>query len=143
MCLMLYLASAAPIAAAPTAGLGIESVPDVVLARLRDKLSLPHVCLVVVGTCSCDFPQSGCDRQVEYEDWMGHSEAQRATEIASLRALILLVRSALAATGTVEIYPVWNNEEGDAVGGRVEARIDDLAPERFMFTEGFLYVLRA
>jgi hypothetical protein len=143
MCLMLYLATAAPLVAEPGGGLAIESVPDDVLTKLRDKLSLPHVVLVLAGTCSCAFPCIGCNEVIEYDEWMGHREEQRVAEVANLRALLGLVRRALCAGGAAELFPVWNHEEGVAASGRAELRLDEVAPERFVFSEAFVHVLRA
>jgi len=143
MCVILYLATSTPLAAVAAAELTVESVPDGVLGKLRDKLSLPHVSRVLAGTCSCDFPSMLVGELMPYEDWMGHSAEQRAREIGLLTALFGLVRGACCDGRGVELFPVCVGVEGEPAHGRHELRLGELDPARFQFAENFIHAIHA
>ncbi len=141
MCLMLYLATAGPIAIGPAGPLTIEAVGDDVLAKLRDTLSLPHVCVVTVDGCSCVFPSMPVDEPMPDEDWMERGDA-RPREIELMTALLSLLRPTLPA-GRCELLPLWCGEEGEAARGRHALCIDDIEPKRFQFAEWFVHSIAA
>jgi hypothetical protein len=141
MCLMLYVATAAPLAARNLPEFSV--VPDESgIAEVRHAFSLPHVqFLGAPGACNCCFPHVLCNQPFDYYDGMFAPAAERRDEVATVERLLAIMREALQAGGSVELWPVWNGDEGRAPMGRIDRRAAELVAERFFFVERFLHVV--
>jgi hypothetical protein len=142
MCLMLYMATQGeqPLRSAPEL-----SVEEVERSReaVRQWLSLPTVRFIGAHTgCSCGFPSVTAEEPIEYWEGMFHNDENRQADLISLRSLLTLVREHVAAAGEVELYGVWNGEEGSPPKGTIDLELDALNPETFFFNEQFLYRVR-
>ena len=73
---------------------------------------------------------------------MWAESADRADDLRSVSALIQLLRAALDAGQPVELYPVWDGDEGKAPKSVVQWSLEQLDPETFFFNEQFMYVVR-
>jgi hypothetical protein len=60
-----------------------------------------------------------------------------------MRALIELLRDVIKPGELVELYPVWDGNEGDPPKGRVSWSLERIVPDTSLFTEQFLYEVRA
>jgi hypothetical protein len=61
--------------------------------------------------CSCGFPHVLAEEPIEY--WEGMFDDQdREDDLRSVESLLVLVREHVTATGEVQLYPVWDGEEG-------------------------------
>ena len=142
MCLMLYIGSHEGLTEQETPDLRIEPVEQARLSVVR-WFTQPVVQFVGAHTgCSCGFPTVVSEDVVEYYDGMWANSDERAGDLRSVSALIQLLHGALGASGPIELYPVWDGNEGKAPKGAVEWSLERLSPETFVFTEQFMYVLR-
>jgi hypothetical protein len=138
---MLYVASSIELPQTDTPELSIQRI-DPRKKAVRQWLSLPFVHLAGAHTgCSCGFPSVVAEEPVEYDDGLfaDKAEEERSLDLASVRALLDLIARCLAESGPLELYPVWNGNELDPPKGEVDCRLAELNPERFLFTEQFLY----
>ena len=58
---------------------------------------------------------------------------------ASTKSLVALIRERVVASGEVQIYPVWNNDEHLPPRGTIDVLIDELDSDTFFFNERFFY----
>lgn len=145
MCLMIYIATIAPLQERVLpSGFAVQEVHPDKVAELRRTFSMPHVRFVGrAGSCSCDVPHVICDHVIEYYDGMFESGPERQTEIGNVRDLLDLVHESLPAGGQAELYPVEFGSEGLPPKGRIELRVSRVHAAEFFFIERFLYVLGA
>lgn len=142
MCLMLYVATQSdlPLRASPEL-----SVEDVESSReaVRQWFSLPVVRFIGAHTgCSCGFPHVVAEEPLEY--WDGMFDGQdRDTDLGSLDSLLRLIRAHVKATGEVQLYPVWDGEEGSPPKGVINLGLGALSRDRFFFNEQFFYRVTA
>lgn len=143
MCMMLYAGTAAPLPEFADADLRVEPL-DPTGAAVRQWFTLPSVQYVGAHTrCGCGFPHVLAETPNTYFEGMFDGDEDREADIRSTRGLAELIRPCLDRGETVELYPAWAGDEGRAPKGRVRWGPADLDPERTVFTEGFLYVVRA
>ena len=143
MCLMLYVGCQEPLPERSDGDLRIDPVEPGrrVVEQWFSKLSIQFV-----GShtqCSCGFPYVVAETPIEYWEGMSSESEQRVNEIRSMRALIQLLRDAMRPGEVVELYPVWEGHEAEAPKGRVVWSLERILPETALFTEQFLYELRA
>lgn len=139
MCLMLYLATATEQPILASSDLTIEPI-DPQTKSVRQVFTLPFVRFVGAHTrCSCGFPYVIAEEPFEYYDGMFADDEDRDADLASLRALLAIVTEHVKASGTTELYPVWNLEETLPTKGLITIGVNELAPGRFFFIERFLY----
>jgi hypothetical protein len=143
MCLMLYLATPRPLAGAPPSPLQLHLVSAETSEQLRGVVTLPHVCRVTNGSCSCSFPSSMEPGPIEYRDDLLDGDTERALAAAHVRALLQVIERSIAPDEHVELFPVWNGDEAAGSRGRIETSTAAIDPERFCFAEAHLYVLRS
>jgi hypothetical protein len=141
MCLMLYLATSddQPMRSSPE--LSVEEV-EASRESVRQWFSLPTVRFIGAHTgCSCGFPHVIAEEPVEYFDGMfdGHREA----DLRSVDSLLVIVREHVTATGEVQLYPVWDGEEGNPPKGVIRVGLDSLNRETFVLNEQFFYRVTA
>lgn len=142
MCLMLYLGTASELSWPDSPELRLEPVDEPRRAVAR-WFSQPVVRFVGAHTgCSCGFPSVIADTPVAYDEGMSFDSDDRAADLRSVRALLDLLRQAVDGS-VVELYPVADGEQGLAPRGTVEWQLESLDPERFFFTERFMYRVRA
>lgn len=143
MCMMLYVGTAAPLPEFADADLRVEALGPSNVA-VRGAFTQPSVQYVGAHTrCSCGFPHVLAETPITYFEGMFDGDEDREADIRSTRGLAELIRPCLDRGETVELYPAWAGDEGRAPKGRVRWGPADLDPERTVFTEGFLYVVRA
>ena len=143
MCLMLYVGCNEPLREQSDADLRIEPVEPGRQA-VAQWFSLPSVQFVGAHThCSCGFPHVISETPIEYWEGMWSESEQREADLRSMRALIKLVRDVIKPGETIELYPVWDGNEGDPPKGRVVWPIERVAADEAVFTEQFLYEVRA
>ena len=139
MCLMLYLATSGDQPLRISSELSVEKVEDSREA-VHQWFSLPTVRFIGAHTgCSCGFPSVMAEQPVEYFDGMFDADKKRDADMRSLRSLLALVRTHVAAAGEVQLYPVWDGAEGSRPKGTIHVGLDRLNPETFFFNEQFLY----
>jgi len=142
MCLMLYVGSREPLREQSDPDLRIEPVEPGRRA-VQQWFSLPSVQFVGAHTgCSCGFPHVIAETPIEYWEAMWDDSDERAANIRSMRALIELLRDVMKPRESVEIYPVWDGNEGDPPKGRVRWSLEQVTPDTSLFTEQFLYEVR-
>ena len=139
MCLMLYVGCKEPLREQSDPDLRIEPVEPGGRA-VQQWFSLPSVQFVGAHTgCSCGFPHVVAETPIEYFEGMWDDSDERAANIRSMRALIELLRDVIKPRESIELYPVWNGNEGDPPKGRVEWSLEQITPDTSLFTEQFLY----
>jgi hypothetical protein len=141
MCLMLYLATQndQPLWATPE--LSIEEV-EPSREAVRHWFSLPTVRFIGAHTgCSCGFPHVLSAEPVEYYD--GMFDDDREEDLRSVDSLLAIVREHVTATGEVQLYPVWDGEEGNPPKGVISVGLGSLARETFFLNEQFFYRVTA
>jgi hypothetical protein len=142
MCLMLYIGSREALPERSTAELSVEPVEEA-RREVAQWFSQPAVQFVGAHTrCSCGFPSIVAESVIEYYEGMWADSGDRADDLRSVSALIGLLRGVLGAGQTVELYPVWDGEEGKVPKGVIHWALEELDPERFFFTERFIHVVR-
>jgi hypothetical protein len=120
MCLMLYVGCKEPLRERSDPDLRIEPV-EPGRRVVQQWFSLPSVQFAGAHTgCSCGFPHViAAETPIEYWDGMWDDSDERAAKIRSMRALIELLRDVIKPRESVELYPVWDGNEGDPPKGRV------------------------
>ena len=142
MCLMLYIGSRQGVPERATPDLSVEPVENARLGVVR-WFTQPMVQFVGAHTgCSCGFPSVVAESVIEYYDGMWADSDDRADDLRSVAALIELLRASLDAGQSVELYPVWDGDEGEAPKGMIQWSLEHLAPETFFFNEQFMHVIR-
>ena len=139
MCLMLYLATSddQPLRSSPD--LNVEEVENTREA-VRQWFSLPTVRFIGAHTgCSCGFPSVVAEEPVEYYDRMFGDDEDREADLRSVRSLIELLRDHLSLSRQVEMYPVWDGDEGLPPKGTINLRLDAVDARTFVFSQQFLY----
>jgi hypothetical protein len=143
MCLLLYIATDAPVQLGASGKLTVEHVKPEVLAELRSVFSKPSIRYIGVGgSCSCDFRHVMAEEAFAYFDGMFDHEGddERVQSTTVLSQLLLLVRDQVQSG--VELYPTWAGEPLGKPKGEQIVVASEMQPERFFFIEGFLYRLR-
>ena len=142
MCLMLYMATQGDVAVRSSPELSIEEV-EPSRETVQQWFSLPVVRFIGAHTgCSCGFPHVIAEEPIEY--CVGMFDGQdREADLKSVEALLALVREHVTATGEVQLYPVWDGEEGKPPKGVINLRVGALSRERFFFNEQFFYRVTA
>ena len=141
MCLMLYIGTSEELQVASSADLRLESVAP---GRhgVKQWFSQPAVQFVGAHTgCSCGFPSVIAEVPIEYYEGMPLESDDRAADLRSVRALIELVRHAVARFDCVELYPVADGDESAPPKGVIEWPPSSLDPERLFFNERFMHVV--
>jgi len=142
MCLMLYVGCKEPLRERSDPDLRIEPVEPGRRA-VEQWLSLPSVQFVGAHTqCSCGFPHVIAAAPIEYWEGMWSDSDEREADIRSMRALIELLRDVIKPGESVELYTVWDGNEGEAPKGRLGWSLERIAPDTSVFTEQFLYEVR-
>lgn len=141
-CLMLYLATSddQPLRSSPE--LSVEEV-EASRESVRQWFSLPTVRFIGAHTgCSCGFPHVVAEEPIEYWEGMfdGHD---RDGDLTSVDSLLDLIREHVRSTGEVQLYPVWDGEEGKPPKGIINLGLGALHRERFFFNEQFFYRVTA
>jgi hypothetical protein len=136
---MLYLASTREIPLRESSHLHIDEVePECEV--VRQWFSLPFVRFIGAHTgCSCGFPSVIADEPAEYYEGFFDGKDDRADDLASVRALLAVIDDALVHGEVVELFPVWVGDAGEKPLGVVSLARHLVDPERFFFTEHFLY----
>ncbi len=143
MCLMLYVGCKEPLRERSDPDLRIEPV-ETDRRAVEQWFSLPSVQFVGAHThCSCGFPHVIAQTPIEYWEGIWPDSDERRADIRSMRALIEVLRDMIKPGESVELYPVWNGNEGEPPKGRVEWSLGRLTPDESLFTEQFLYEIRA
>ena len=138
---MLYMASSEPVAELETEDLTIERLPSGSEAVAR-HFANPHIYFIGAHTgCSCGFPSVTADAPVTYFEGMFDDEedADRLKNLASVRALLELIRSCLTNASVVELFLVWMGDEAEGPHGTIELQLEQLEAHTFFFNERYLY----
>ncbi len=109
---MLYLATAGdqPLRSSPE--LRVEEVESA-RTTVRQWFSLPTVRFIGAHTgCSCGFPSVIAQEPIEYYEGIFDTSEERASDLASTRALIALIQQHLLDGPEVQLYPVGAGAEG-------------------------------
>jgi hypothetical protein len=139
---MLYIGSRQGVLERETPDLSVEPVENARLGVIR-WFTQPVVQFVGAHTgCSCGFPSVVAESVIEYYDGMWADSDERGADLRSVSALIQVLRAALDAGQPVELYPVWDGDEGLAPKGVIHWSLEQLAPETFFFNQQFKYVVR-
>jgi hypothetical protein len=139
---MLYMATQGDVPVRSSPDMSVEKVESSREA-VRQWFSLPVVRFIGAHTgCSCGFPHVVADEPIEY--WNGMFDGQdRDDDLRSLDSLLGLVRAHVTATGEVQLYPVWDGEEGKPPKGVMNLGLGALDREFFFFNEQFFYRVTA
>jgi|SRR5215471_3119665 len=142
MCLMLYMATEGDIPLRSSPEMSVEEVESSREA-VRQWFSLPVVRFIGAHTgCSCGFPNVIAEDPIEY--WEGMFDGQdRDADLKSVDSLLALVREHVTATGEVQLYPVWDGEEGKSPKGVINLGLGALNRNSFFFNEQFFYRVTA
>jgi hypothetical protein len=139
MCLMLYIATAAPIGKEGRTRLTLKEFTER-QACVRPWFSMPHVLFVSVdGGCSCGFAHVSAETAVSYYEGMFAGGSERENQIALASELIALIRECLSHGPRVELYPVWLPSESSAPKGTISLVASELEARTFFFNEQFFY----
>ena len=139
MCLMLYLATATEQPEFASSDLTIGPL-DPRYASVPPVLTLPWVRFVGAHTrCSCGFPYVIAEERFEYYEGMFTDSEDRRADLTSLKTLLPIIAEQVSATGSVELYPVWNGEEALPAKGLITVTANEVDANRFFFIERFLY----
>ena len=142
MCLMLYMATQGELPVHSSPELSVEEV-EPSREAVRQWFSLPVVRFIGAHTgCTCGFPHVVAEEPIEY--WDGIFDGQdREADLKSVELLLALVREHVTATGEVQLYPVWDGEEGCPPKGEINLGLGALNREKFFFNEQFYYRVTA
>lgn len=142
MCLMLYMATQGDVPVRSSPDMSVEEVESSREA-VRQWFSLPVVRFIGAHTgCSCGFPHVVAEEPIEY--WNGIFDGEdRDDDLRSVDSLLGLVREHVTATGEVQLYPVWDGEEGKPPKGVINLGLGALNREKFFFNEQFFYRVTA
>ena len=69
---------------------------------------------------------------------MFRDDEERQLALRSVEALLTLVREYVIASGEVQLYSVWDGNEGLAPKGAIDVALDSLRRETFFLNEQFL-----
>lgn len=139
MCMMLYLGTRLDVPVRTAADLRIEEV-SAAGNPVRQWFSLPHIHFIGAHTgCSCGFPSVTADVPIEFFAGMFADHTDRAADLRSVRALLELIGEQLSDGDEVELYPVWNGEEGEPPKGTIELATEQLVADQFFLNERFLH----
>ena len=83
------------------------------------------------------------DEPIEYYEGLFDDEGDRTDDLASVRALLAVIDGALVDGEAIELLAVWVGDEGEQPLGVVPLARQVIDPERFFFTENFLYRVTA
>ena len=137
MCMMLYIGTREDLPLRATADLRIE---EVTAEAVRQLFSLPHVHFIGAHTgCSCGFPSVTADVPIEFYPGMLDDNPEREADLRSVAALLGLIAEQTSQGDEVQLYPVWNGEEGQPPKGTIELAPERLAANQFFFNERFFY----
>jgi hypothetical protein len=139
---MLYMATENEVPVRSSPEMSVEEVESSREA-VRQWFSLPVVRFIGAHTgCSCGFPHVVAEEPIEY--WEGMFDGQdREADLRSVESLLSLLREHVRATGEVQLYPVWDGEEGKPPKGVINLGLAALNGERFFFNEQFFYRVTA
>jgi hypothetical protein len=70
-----------------------------------------------------------------------YDEADQDT-LRTAQLLIDLIHEKLALTDEIQMYPVWDGDEGVAPKGTIQLASNTLDPRTFFFNEQFFYRVR-
>ena len=136
MCLTLYLATRDEQPPWKSPALSVEAVKPAA-ENVRQWFSLPVVRFIGADTgCSCGFRYVLAEKPIEYWEGMFDDSDEKQDSTA---ALVRLICELTAASGEVEMYPLWNDEVDVPPKGAIELQANALDPRRFFFVEGFFY----
>src|SRR5688500_1721859 len=139
MCMMLYLGTRLGVPVKTSADLRIEEVTPAG-DSVRQWFSLPHVHFVGAHTgCSCGFPSVTAEVPIGFFAGMFDDHPDRAADLRSVRALLEVIREQLSEEDEVQLYPVWNGEEGEPPKGTVNLPPEQLVADQFFLNERFLH----
>ena len=139
---MLYMATQDDVSVRTFPELSVEEV-EPSREAVRQWFSLPVVRFIGAHTgCSCGFPHIVADEPIEYWEGMFDGE-HREADLKSVESLLTLVREHVTATGEVQLYPVWDGEEGKPPKGAIHLGVGALDRESFFFNEQFFYRVTA
>jgi hypothetical protein len=139
---MLYMATQGELPVRSSPELSVEEV-ERSREAVRQWFTLPVVRFIGAHTgCSCGFPHVVAEEPIEY--WHGMFDGQdREADLKSVELLLALVREHVTATGEVQLYPVWDGEEGSPPKGEINLGLGALNREKFFFNEQFFYRVTA
>ena len=113
---------------------------------VRQWFSLPVIRYIGTHTgCSCGFRHVCAEVPIEYYEGMFEYDEANEDDQDTLRTaqlLIDLIHEKLALTDEIQMYPVWDGDEGLAPKGIIELASNTLNPRTFFFNEQFFYRLR-
>jgi len=89
----------------------------------------------------CGFPSVVAESVIESYDGMWADSDDRDEDLRRVSSLIQLLRAALDAGQPVEMYAVWDGDEGEAPKGVIQWSLEQLAAETF-FNQQFMYGIR-
>jgi len=139
MCLMLYMATSTDLPLRTSREITIEEVESSREAVLQ-WFRLPLVRFIGAHTgCSCGFPSLIAETPVVYFDGVFRDAQHRELDLQSVRALLNLVREHVLDSGEIQLYPVWDGDEGLRPKGTIDLRLGALQPETFLLNQQFLY----
>jgi len=136
---MLYVGTPDVIPLRRTTDLSVEEVEPERRA-VQQWFSCPHIRYIGAHTgCSCGFPSVIAEQPIEYHDGFFDGSQNRKKDLASVRALFRLIAESLRSSQVVELFPVWVGDEHEQPIATIHAQFRTLQPEKFFFTEHFLY----
>ncbi|MBL8749811.1 MAG: hypothetical protein JNK78_11670 [Planctomycetes bacterium] len=143
MCLLLYIATDAPVKLGASGKLTVEEVKPGTLGDLRSVFSKPSIRYVgVEGSCSCDFRHVMAEEAfLYYQGMFDHEDDEERVQAATVLSDLLGLVHDQVQTG-VELYPTWADAQLSKPKGRQALSASEMRPEQFFFIEGFLYNLR-
>jgi hypothetical protein len=140
---MLYLATSDEQPLRRSAEISVEEV-EPSRDAVRQWFSLPTIRFIGAHTdCSCGFPSVVAAEPVEYFVGMFDDDEDREADLTSVDALLVIIREHVAATGGVELYPVWDGEESSPPKGVLTVDLESLDRETFFLNQHFLYRVTA
>ena len=139
MCLLLYMATHDDVPLRTSVDIRVEEV-EASRDAIRQWFSLPEVHFIGAHTgCSCGFPHIVAEEPIEYYDGVFDEDEKRQPELRSAEALLALIRDYVIDKGEVQLYSVWNGNEGLAPKGVINVALDSLRRESFFLNEQFFY----
>jgi hypothetical protein len=139
MCLMLYIATHTDVPLQTSPEMRVEEV-EPSRDAVRQWFTLPEVHFIGAHTgCSCGFPHIVAEEPIEYFEGMFCDDEERQPALKSVEALLALIREYVIDSGEVELYSVWNGNEGLAPKAVIDVALDALRRETFFLNEQFLY----
>jgi hypothetical protein len=147
MCLALYFACEGQL---PVRHDLLRSPPEFSIQEIRPTaesvrqwFSLPVIRYIGTHTgCSCGFRHVYAEVPIDY--WEGMFEYDEADQdtLRTAQLLIDLIHEKLALTDEIQMYPVWDGDEGVAPKGTIQLASNTLDPRTFFFNEQFFYRVR-